>query len=82
MSLGTTAAVKGKPSLLAWTWPVSRNMAISGMGGLGVLVREGEVRPVSLVRSAVEATLMLLAMERLRSLARMERGVSCGSWAS
>jgi hypothetical protein len=48
-------------------------MAISGGGGLGVLVREGLVRPVSLVKSAVEATLALLAMERLRSAsARIE----------
>jgi hypothetical protein len=46
---------------------LSLSMAISGIGGLGVLVRDGLVRPVSLVKSAVEATETLLAMDRLRS---------------
>jgi cobalamin biosynthesis protein CbiD len=43
-------------------------MVISGRGGLGVLGREGLVKPVSLVRSAVEARLIVLARERRRWL--------------
>lgn len=49
---------------------------MSGMGGLGVFVRHGLVKPVSLVRSAVEATLTLLAMERRRWLSTMVEHMS------
>jgi hypothetical protein len=45
-----------------------------------VLVRAGLVKPVSLVRSAVEATLMLLVMDRRRGRAPEMAG--CAWWAS
>jgi hypothetical protein len=44
-----------------------RSIVISGSGGLGVFVRAGLVKPVSLVRSAVDAMLMLLVMDRRRA---------------
>ena len=49
-------------------WPCSwiRRVSISGRGGLGVSALDGLVNPVSLVRSTVEARLILLVMERLR----------------
>lgn len=54
-------------TFLGWkAGPWSRFVTVSGMGGLGVLVRAGLVKPVSLVRSAVEAKLTLLAMDRRR----------------
>jgi hypothetical protein len=46
--------------------PLICESGISGKGGLGVFVRAGLVKPVSLVKSAVDATLILLAMERRR----------------
>ena len=46
--------------------PLIRESGMSGRGGLGVFVRAGLVKPVSLVRSAVDAMLILLAMERRR----------------
>jgi hypothetical protein len=52
-------------SAMAISW-CSRSAAISGIGGLGVFVRQGLVIPVSLVRSAVEAILTLLVIDRRR----------------
>ena len=51
---------------LATMWSLNLSNFISGSGGLGVFVREGLVNPVSQVRSAVEAKLTLLVMERRR----------------
>jgi cobalamin biosynthesis protein CbiD len=53
-------------------------MAISGRGGLGVFGLEGLVKPVSLVRSAVEAKLMLLTRERRRWVLVMGREIVWG----
>lgn len=60
--------------------PCRRSDAISGRGGLGVLVRAGLVSPVSLVRSAVEAMLTLDVMERRRGrVVGAGRGVAFAS---
>ena len=63
---------------------LSRPRFSSGIGGLGVLVRAGLVKPVSLVKSAVEAMLILLVMERLRAGTKVCVGssiISSSDWA-
>ena len=62
-----------------------QSVRISGGGGLGVLARDGLVRPVSLVKSAVDARLTLLVMERLRSAEKLIcrlSGAASSSWFS